>query len=121
MPSFITGGTRDGSRLSLQAGLCYRRNERAHRLPGSSMLDFAHPLFLLLILPLPLVIWRWLRRPIAALPYSDTRLLVKLPSRDARLSVWVGAGLRGLALLLIVVGLEGPRWPDRGSRIPTGG
>jgi Ca-activated chloride channel family protein len=85
------------------------------------MLDFANPFFLLLILPLPLVIWRWLRRPIAALRYSDTRLLARLPSRDARLSMWVGAGLRGLVLLLIVVGLAGPRWPDRGSRIPTEG
>jgi Ca-activated chloride channel homolog len=85
------------------------------------MLDFANPLFLLLILPVPFVIWRWLRRPIAALRYSDTRLLARLPSRDARLSVWVGAGLRGLVLVLLVVGLAGPRWPDRGSRIPTEG
>jgi Ca-activated chloride channel homolog len=85
------------------------------------MLDFANPFFLLLILPMPLVIWRWLRRPIAALRYSDTRLLARLPSRDARLSVWVGAGLRGLVLLLLIVALAGPRWPDRGSRIPTEG
>ena len=85
------------------------------------MLDFAHPLSLLLILPLPLVIWRWLRRPVAALRYSDTRILARLPSGDSRLPVWVGAGLRGLVLLLLIVGLAGPRWPDRDRRIPTEG
>ena len=82
------------------------------------MLEFANPLFLLVMLVVPLVVWRWLRRPTVALPYPDTRLLAGLPSGDARRSVWAGAGLRALALLLLVVALAGPRWPDRGSRIP---
>jgi Ca-activated chloride channel homolog len=85
------------------------------------MLEFANPLFLLVMLAVPLLIWRWLRRPTVALPYSDTRLLAGVPAGGARRSVWVGAGLRALALFLLVVALAGPRWPDRGSRIPTEG
>ena len=36
-------------------------------------------------------------------------------------AIWGGATLRGLALVLIVLALAGPRWPDLKTRIPTEG
>jgi Ca-activated chloride channel family protein len=77
-------------------------------------------LLLLLVLVPPLVMW-WLRGGEGAVRYSDTGLLRGLPSGR---EVWVrraGAGLRAGALVLLVVALAGPRWPDPGTRIPTQG
>ena len=82
---------------------------------------FANPLFLTLLLGVPPLVWWWLRRGRSALRYPDTGWLSELPTGR---SVWVarcGAALRGTALMLLVIALAGPRWPDQGSRIPTEG
>lgn len=85
------------------------------------MWRFAHPLFLLLLLAVPPLVWWWLRRRRSALRYPDTGWLGDLPPGRSRRAARWGAGLRGLALVLLVIALAGPRWPDRGSRIPTEG
>jgi len=85
------------------------------------MLRFANPIFLALLAAVPPLIWWWLRRRRSALRYPDTGWLTSLPPGR---SVWVargGAALRGASLALVVIALAGPRWPERGSRIPTEG
>lgn len=85
------------------------------------MVQFANPGLLLLGLAVPPLIWWWLRRPRAAITYSDTRILSGLPTGKGRTARWAGAALRAAALLLLVIALAGPRWPDPGSRISTEG
>lgn len=84
---------------------------------------FEHPWYLFLLLLVPLVMWRWLRRSRPALRYSDTALLGSLPPGRSRLAYWGGALLRAVALVALVVGLSGLRWPDpeRGQRFSTEG
>lgn len=84
---------------------------------------FAHPWYLLLLLLVPFVVRRWLRRSRPALRYSDTALLASLPPGRSRFAYWGGAVLRAAALVALVIGLAGLRWPDpeRGQRIPTEG
>jgi Ca-activated chloride channel family protein len=85
------------------------------------MPQFAHPWWLLLALAIPLLVWAWQRRDRGALLFSDTRLLTHLPRGRER---WVPAcllGLRCLTLLLLVLALAGPRWPDLRTRLTTHG
>src|SRR5438874_54544 len=82
--------------------------------------QFAHPGFFWLLLLLPPLLWWWLRRRRGALRHpaaghSD------LPPGRARLARPVGAALRGLGLLLIVVALARPLWADRRTRVETEG
>lgn len=85
------------------------------------MLSFADP-WLLLLLPLvPLVIWRWLKRPRPALRFSDTSLLAKLPQGRSRWIRRFSIAARAIALLLLVLALAGPRLPDQSTRIPVEG
>jgi Ca-activated chloride channel family protein len=85
------------------------------------MFHFAHPWFLLLALTVPALIWRWLHRRRAALRYPSARLFAGLPEgRSLSAQRW-GAALRGLALLLLIVALAGPRLADWRTRIPTEG
>src|SRR5262249_6047602 len=77
--------------------------------------------FLLLLLAVPPLVWWWLRRRRLALRYPDTGWIARLPPGRSRRAAGYGAALRGLALTFLVIGLAGPRWPDRGSRIPTEG
>jgi Ca-activated chloride channel family protein len=88
---------------------------------AAPMIHFAHPAFLLLALAVPPVIWWWVRQRRGALRYPSTGLFAGLPAGSSRLARWAGAGGRALALLLGVVALAGPRWPDTGSRLPTEG
>lgn len=85
------------------------------------MPEFTQPLFLLLLLGVPLVMYRWQRRPRPALQFSDTRLFVGLPSGRSRLAKLLGGALRALALIALTLALAGPRWPDPRSRIKTQG
>src|SRR5689334_18236685 len=85
------------------------------------MLTLSHPAFLLLLPFAGLFLWRWYRRRQAALRYPDTGLLSQLPPGRARLARMAGIGFRSAGLLVLIVALAGPRWPDRGSRIPTEG
>jgi Ca-activated chloride channel family protein len=82
---------------------------------------FAHPLWLLLALLLPPLMWRWFWQGRTALRFSDVRPLRILPTGRSRAARWGGLVLRSLALLLLVVAIAGPRWPDPGTRIPTEG
>jgi Ca-activated chloride channel family protein len=83
--------------------------------------DFANPWVLPLLAVVPLLAWRWLRRPRAALDYPDTAGLEHLPPGRARAARWGGAALRAAWLSLLVVALAGPRWPDFRSRVATEG
>lgn len=85
------------------------------------MVHFANPALLFLGLAVPPLIWWWLRRPRAAIAYSDTRILASLPAGNGRFVRWAGIAIRAAALLLLVIALAGPRWPDPGSRISTEG
>jgi Ca-activated chloride channel family protein len=61
------------------------------------------------------------RRQRAALRYPDTGWLAALPGGRGRWVRWMGAGMRAAGLVLLVLALAGPRWPDRRTRIPTEG
>jgi Ca-activated chloride channel family protein len=85
------------------------------------MPEFAHA-WLLLLLPLaPLAGWVWLRRRRAALRFPDLRPLTDLPPGRSRRARAGGAGLRAAGLAALVLALAGPRWPDRGTRLPVEG
>jgi Ca-activated chloride channel family protein len=87
----------------------------------SVMLSFTNPLLLLLALLIPPLIGWQLRQRRNALRHSTVYLLRDLPRGKSR---WGRRGpifLRGLALLLLVVALSGPRWPDLRTRIETEG
>src|SRR5438874_1359071 len=86
-----------------------------------SMLHFANPLFLLLPFAVPPLVWWWLQRRPSALRYPDIRWLRQLPVGRSQWARRCGAILRGMALGMLIIALAGPRWPDRGSRIPTEG
>jgi Ca-activated chloride channel family protein len=83
--------------------------------------QFANPAFLLLAAIVPLWIWRWLHRRRSGLRYSDTTLLKSLPAGRGRIARWGEAVLRTTGLLLLVIALAGPRWPDLRTRVTTEG
>jgi Ca-activated chloride channel family protein len=85
------------------------------------MPEFAHPWLLLLALALPLLVWRSLRARRAALRYPDTGIFAELPAGRSRIARWGGVGIRAAGLLLLIVALAGPRWPDLRTRIATEG
>jgi Ca-activated chloride channel family protein len=101
---------------------CYREHYSASRpcLLGN-MPTFVHPWLLLLLLLAPLLLWLWLRRRHAALRYPETALLAQLPPGRSRIAAWTGIVLRTLAVVLLLVALAGPRWPDLRTRIPSEG
>lgn len=82
---------------------------------------FVHPWFLLLLFAVPLVLWRHLRRPHAALRYPDMGLLAQLPPGRGPAARWGSAVLRGIALTCLVLAVSGLRWPDQTTRISTEG
>jgi len=85
------------------------------------MPQFANPWYLLLTLLIPPLVawWLWQRRRTFRLPAAGQ--LAGLSSPRARIARWGGVLCRGLALLLLVVALAGPRWPDLRTRIDTEG
>jgi Ca-activated chloride channel homolog len=86
-----------------------------------TMFSFSHPGYLILLAAVPPLIWWWQRRRGNSLRYSGTDLLAGLPPGRRRLAQWVGTMFRAAALVLLIVALAGPRWPDLGSRISTEG
>jgi Ca-activated chloride channel family protein len=84
-------------------------------------MHLAAPLYLLLLPLVPLLVWWWLRRRRRAVRHPLAGWLAALPSGRARLARYVGAALRGLALVLLVLALAGPRWPDLRTPIHTEG
>jgi Ca-activated chloride channel family protein len=85
------------------------------------MPDFSQPWFLLLAATVPLFVWSWLRRHRSALRYPDTGMLAHLPAGRRHIARWGGTGMRVAGLLLLIVALAGPRWPDLRTRIATEG
>jgi Ca-activated chloride channel homolog len=85
------------------------------------MPSFAYPYLLWLLLLVPLLVWWELARKRLALRFSDARGLRDLPAGRRPFAHWVGLFLRTGGLSLLLIALAGPRWPDRGSRIPTEG
>jgi Ca-activated chloride channel family protein len=67
------------------------------------------------------LLWWWLRRRHNALRHPAVGELAGLPAGKARIARWGPGVLRSLALLLLVVALAGPRWPDLRTRIETEG
>jgi Ca-activated chloride channel family protein len=85
------------------------------------MLQLTNPTSLFAALTVPLLVWWWFRQRRNALRHPDTSGFAQLPVGRARAARWGGALLRGAALLLLVVALAGPRWPDLRTRIDTEG
>jgi Ca-activated chloride channel family protein len=85
------------------------------------MFQFAQPLYLLLWLVLPLVVWWCLRRRARGVPHPSLALFEGLPVGRARLAEYGGLTIRVLALALLVVALAQPRWPDLRTRLDTDG
>lgn len=85
------------------------------------MLTFTQPWFCLLAPLVALLVWCWLRQRRGALRYPYLRLIEGLPLGRSRLVRWGGAGLRAAALLLLILALAGPRWPDLRTRIAAEG
>jgi Ca-activated chloride channel family protein len=85
------------------------------------MFGFSHPTLLLALLAVPLLVAAWLYQRRANILFSDARLLDPLPRGSSRIARWAGAGLRGLALVLLVLAMAGPRSPDLRTRLPTEG
>jgi Ca-activated chloride channel family protein len=86
-----------------------------------SHVHFAQPLALLLLALVPPLVawWVWQRR--AAFRFPDSGLARALPAGRSRLAQWAAVFCRAAGLVLLIVALAGPRWPDEGSRIPTHG
>jgi Ca-activated chloride channel homolog len=86
------------------------------------MPEFSEPWLLLLAVVVPLLVWIWLRgRHRAAVRYPSTAILMELPAGRRRIARWGAAAMRAAGLLLMIVALAGPRWPDLRTRIATEG
>lgn len=80
---------------------------------------FANPEFLWLTPLALLVAWWWVRRPRAAVRFSDASLFDGPRGGRAWRAVWGGAALRGLACLMLILACAGPRRPDERTRLPA--
>jgi Ca-activated chloride channel family protein len=83
--------------------------------------QFANPNFFWLLLLLPPLLWWWLRRRRIALRHPGAGQLIERAGGRARFALPVGAALRSLGLLSLIVALTGPRWPDLRTRVETEG
>jgi Ca-activated chloride channel family protein len=84
-------------------------------------IQFANPVFLLLALIAPVLMWRLLVGKRTALRYPVGRFLSTLPVGRARVARWGGVLLRTLAFVLLAIALAGPRTPDLHTRIDAEG
>src|SRR3954451_9649146 len=82
-------------------------------------LHFGTPGLLWLLAAVPLLMWWWLWRRRVGLRHPVAGRLAGLPAGRARLARWGGAGLRGVALALVVTAVARPVWPDERTRIET--
>jgi Ca-activated chloride channel family protein len=84
-------------------------------------MEFSNPECLWLTPLAAIVAWWWIRRPRAAIRFSDISLFAGSRGGRARRAVWGGVALRGLACLAMVLAFAGPRKPDLKTRIPANG
>ena len=83
---------------------------------------FSDPWYLLLALAIPPLIAWWLYQGRNALRHSAAQQILGPLTLRARLAHGGGAGLRALALLLLVLAIAGVRWPsEKRTRIETEG
>ncbi|MCS6975645.1 MAG: VWA domain-containing protein [Gemmatales bacterium] len=82
-------------------------------------MHFANPLWLLLLVTLPLLAWWWLRRPRAAFRYSATAGIATEIPQSSRWANVFSLGLRLAIVSLLILGLARPRWPDLSTRLPA--
>jgi Ca-activated chloride channel homolog len=85
------------------------------------MPEFANPSFLWSLLAIPVLVWCLLRRKRPALAYPNVGFLNGLPAGRSRIARWGGIAMRAGGLLLLIVAVAGPRWPDRRTRLATEG
>jgi Ca-activated chloride channel family protein len=85
------------------------------------MPTFAYPSLLWLLLLVPPLVWWELARKRLALRFSDAVFYRDIPAGRRPVAHWLGLGFRAGGLGLLLLAIAGPRWPDRGSRIPTEG
>jgi Ca-activated chloride channel family protein len=85
------------------------------------MFHFAAPVYLLLLLVLPLLAWWNLRQRRLAVPHPSVRLFAGLALGRAPFARYGGLVLRLLALTCIALALAGPRWPDLRTRLDAEG
>jgi Ca-activated chloride channel family protein len=84
-------------------------------------LTFANPEFLWLLPLAGVVAWWWARRGRPAMRFSDVTRFSHHTGLRAALAVWLGAALRSLACVALVVACAGPRRPDLQTRLPAEG
>lgn len=78
--------------------------------------------FLLLLLAVPVLWWRWRdRRRVASVRFSSVRPLEQLGTTWAMRARWVLPGLRTAAVVLLVVSMARPQKPDEQTRISSEG
>jgi Ca-activated chloride channel family protein len=82
---------------------------------------FSQPWFLLLLPLVPVVIWRWARRPRPTMRHPDLRVFDGLPAGRATIAQRTGIAARAIALTLLVIALAGLRWPDEKTLMPVEG
>ena len=84
------------------------------------MLTFANAWVFLALPPLLWYFWHSWRRPRPALIYSDLRLLAGWPPGRSRWNK-IPPLFQRLAVLLLLLAVANPRWPDRQTRLPAEG
>jgi len=78
--------------------------------------------FLLLLLVLPLLWWRWRRRDRSCtVPYSSLNIARQAPTGWGVYLRWIVPVLRSLAIILLIVALARPQLADQQTRIRTEG
>lgn len=85
------------------------------------MFHFSQPWMLLLLLLIPLLVWRLRRQYRAALPHPGLHLFSLLPTGGGWLRRNGSLLLKVLSLVLMILALSGPRWPDLRTRLRTDG
>jgi Ca-activated chloride channel family protein len=78
-------------------------------------------LWLLLAVPVFWPLWWWRQRHRPTLRHPDLRFVAAAPSWRTTWARHLPFGFRVGAVVLTILALAGPRWPDPGSRIPSEG
>jgi Ca-activated chloride channel family protein len=84
------------------------------------MIDFARPLYLLLFLLLPALVWLRLRARRSSVPHPDLSLFAS-PKPQSFLSKHAVLLFQILSLFLLILALARPRTPDLQTRLDTDG